>query len=36
MRNRLIQIDNECNEQIDRFVNLNAELVSNEFLRQIT
>ena len=24
IRNRLIQIDNECNEQIDRFLNLNA------------
>ena len=32
MRNRLIQIDNECNEQIDRFglIFNAAELVSNE------
>ena len=31
MRNRLIQIDNECNEQIDRFgLIFNAELVSSE------
>ena len=31
MRNRLIQIDNECNEQIDRFglIFNAAELVSN-------
>ena len=34
MRNRLIQIDNECNEQIDRFglIFNAAELVSNEVL----
>jgi len=33
MRNRLIQIDNECNEQIDRFglIFNAAELVGNEF-----
>ena len=32
MRNRLIQIDNECNEQIDRFglIFNAAELVGNE------
>ena len=32
MRNRLIQIDNECNEQIDRFglIFNAAELVSND------
>ena len=32
MKNRLIQIDNECNEQIDRFglIFNAAELVSNE------
>ena len=32
MRNRLMQIDNECNEQIDRFglIFNAAELVSNE------
>ena len=32
MRNRLIQIDNECNEQIDRFglIFNAAELVNNE------
>ena len=34
MRNRLIQIDNECNEQIDRFglIFNAAELESNEVL----